>query len=113
MFSCSQSIAVYISLSLSVPADFTVSAAARARVEQSQWTITQALCYLLQRSHPQPNLVFARCVRVLTETRSLSQLHEKQKKRFFDDWTGHVEIPSLVFEMNSLCFGGGGGGGAK
>ena len=79
-----------------------MSAAARARVEQSQWTITQALCYLLQRNHPQPNLVFARCVRAMTESRSISQLHYKHEEMMFNDWEGHVEIPSLMFELNNL-----------
>ena len=84
-----------------VPADFTLSAAARAKVEQSQWTITRALCYLLQRSHPRANVVFARCVRVLTESRSLSVIHRELDEAFLMNWASYAEIPQLIIEIAS------------
>ena len=79
--------------------DFTVSDEARIKVEQSQWTITQALRYLLHKSHPRPDITFAHCVRAITENRTHSVYSPQVESHIYVDWGDVVEIPPLLMEL--------------
>ena len=73
------------------------------KVDRAQSVLLAAMQHLASRNHHRNTPHFlARLVHVMTEMRTLSELHREWEETLNMDWSSEFKIPPLLYEIASV-----------
>ncbi|KAK2149497.1 hypothetical protein LSH36_449g02001 [Paralvinella palmiformis] len=70
-------------------------------VEQCQAEMVQCMAYKLRQTHPRRRHMLPRVISLLTDLRTLSELHRKQEEKIGMEWSSDIKFPPLLYEIFS------------
>lgn len=72
------------------------------KVERCKATMLETLEYLRTKNRPNDRLFIAKVAAVLTEMRSLTEMHRRQENKIGTEWSTDFNFPPLLYEIFSV-----------